>query len=140
MGSPTPTCPSRASSTGSARRRPTSAASKPSSTSTAGSWASIRPATRSRSRLPASADDAVLGTGFGFAFFREGVGEGEGDQLGAGGVAGRGEVDAVFDEPVVFDVGGPVVDAHVGVGGAGGDQFLVPLLHVALRVGVARFD
>src|SRR5699024_4471922 len=130
--SPTPTCRSRASSTASARPRRTSAASNPSSTSTAGSWASSRPGTRRRSRSPGSADDALLGPAFGFALFREGVGERLGDQLGAGGVAGRGEVDAVFDEPVVFDVRGPVVDAHVRVGGAGGDQFLVPLLHVFL--------
>ena len=48
--SPTPTSPSRASSTASAARRPRSAASKPSSTSTAASSASSRPTSWSRSR------------------------------------------------------------------------------------------
>src|SRR4051794_26345305 len=49
-------------------------------------------------------------------------------------------MDAVFDEPLVFDVCGPVVDAHVRVGRAGADEFFVPFDHAALRVGVAGRD
>src|ERR1700679_3318125 len=71
-----------------------------------------------------SADDA-MGAARRGAFGREGVGEGMGDQLGAGGVAGRGEVDALVDEPGVFDIGGPVVDAHVRITKAPFFEFFV---------------
>ena len=50
---------------------------------------------------------------------REGVEQRVGDQPAARRVARRGEVDAVVDEPDVLDVGGPVVDPHVRVVGAG---------------------
>ena len=53
------------------------------------------------------------------AVSRERLGQRPGDQVGARRVALGGEVDAVVDEPVVLDVGGPVVDAHVRVALAG---------------------
>src|SRR6202000_2770219 len=84
-----------------------------------------------------SAHDAMRPTRR-FAFRRESVSESLGDQLRAGGITGRGEVDAVIDEPGVFDVRGPVVDAHVGIAKARFFEFFVPFLHAFLGVEFGR--
>ena len=78
-----------------------------------------------------SAHDAA---GVAVAYSGEGVDERVGDVPGPLRVPVRGVVDAVGDEPAVPDGGGPVVDSHGRVAGAGLQHGRVPCLHVGLGV------